>query len=655
MQPAESAGERGASRWANGAARDSTTATVAVNVPQTGSRRHQAGGSLRNALITAIALGGIASHLALRYLFGASRSVFEFPLQAALLLAGAPLVYGLAVRVWRREFGADLLAGLSIVTSIFLGQYLAGAVIVLMLAGGNALEDMAARRASAVLEALARRMPSVAHREIAGRTEDVALDGIHIGDVLVIYPHEVCPVDGVVVKGHGAMDESYLTGEPYHMSKAPGAAVLSGAINGDAALTIRSSRLPVDSRYARIMRVMEEAQQKRPHLRRLGDLLGAYYTPFAVIVALAAWYFSGDSIRFLAVLVIATPCPLLLAIPVCILASISLAARRGIVIRDPSVLERVDTCRTMIFDKTGTLTYGQPWLTEEIVAPGFQRDEVRSLVAGLEQYSKHPLASAMLRAARKDGVTIPEASEISEPPGKGLQGIVNGHGVWIGSRARVVEFTGVPAATLPPTADGLECLIAIDGLYAATYRFRDEPRAESQSFIAHLRPRHLVQKVMLVSGDREAETLHLARRVGVSKVYASKSPEEKVAIVREETSQAKTLFVGDGINDAPALLAATVGVAFGKESDITAEAAGAVILEASLAKVDEFLHIGRRMRSVALQSVLGGMALSLVGMGMAATGHLPPVAGALAQEIIDVLAIANALRAGIAPKNLTDF
>jgi heavy metal translocating P-type ATPase len=598
---------------------------------------------------------GILLNLFLRFVLIASPQTYQLPLKAALFLAGLPLLYELALRLWHGQFGSDLLAGISIATSIILGQYLAGTVIALMLAGGNALEAIATRRASAVLEALARRMPTVAHRERAGGTENVALEELKIGDSLVIYPHEVCPVDGVVLKGHGVMDESYLTGEPYRMSKTPGAEVLSGAINGDTALTIRSTRLPADSRYARIMRVMEAAQQRRPRLRRLGDRLGAYYTPVAVLIAIAAWYFSGESIRFLAVLVIATPCPLILAIPVSIIASISLAARRGIVIRDPSVLERADTCQTMIFDKTGTLTYGQPQLTRQVVATGFLAKEILGLVSSLEQYSKHPLAEAILRAARSDGATIQEASEISEPPGQGLRGIVNGRDVWVTNRARLLKQTPEEESKLPPSADGLECVIAIDGSYAATYQFRDEPRSESKSFIAHLRPKHVVTKVMLVSGDREAETRHLAQRVGVTKVYASKSPEEKVSIVREETARARTLFLGDGINDAPALLAATVGVAFGQNSDITAEAAGAVILDTSLAKVDEFLHIGRRMRRIALQSALGGMALSIFGMGLAAAGYLPPVAGAVAQEIIDILAILNALRAGFSVGSLTDF
>ena len=605
--------------------------------------------------MAAVALVGIAASFVLRWGFGAPRATYDLPLQLALVLTGIPIVWELAGRVWKREFGSDLLAGISIVASAILGQWLAGTVIALMLTGGNALETLAARRASAVLHALARRMPNVAHRVEESGIRDIKLDEIRVGDLLVMFPHEICPVDGVVLEGHGVMDESYLTGEPYQMSKTPGTPVLSGAINGEKALRFRSTRLPVDSRYARIMRVMEDAQQNRPPLRRLGDRLGAYYTPIALAVALGAWIFSGESIRFLAVLVIATPCPLLLAIPISILAAISLAARRGIVIRDPAVLELADSCRTMIFDKTGTLTYGMPKLTEQIVTPKFSARDVLAAVASLEQYSKHPLAQAVVAAARDARVTIREASEISEPPGEGLRGVVNGTRVWITSRARMAREAGLDASSMPKQRTGLECQIAINGSYAATYRFRDEPREESKSFVAHLSPRHAVQKVLLVSGDRESETRALAERVGVSRVYAGKSPEEKVAIVREETARTKTIFVGDGINDAPALLTATVGIGLGRNSEVVTEAAGAVILDPSLSKVDEFLHIGRHMRRIALQSAVGGMALSIVGMGIAAAGFLPPVAGALAQEVIDFLAAVNALRAGRVPKFLTDF
>src|SRR5581483_2000689 len=306
------------------------------------------------------------------------------------------------------EFGSDLLAGISIVTSVILGEYLAGTLVVLMLSGGETLEAYAVRRASSALAALARRMPAAAHRSRGGALEDVPLDAVAVGDLVVVFPHETCPVDGTVTEGHGTMDESYLTGEPFLLAKAPGSAVLSGAINGDAALTVRADRLPVDSRYAKIMRVMRESEQRRPRLRRLGDQLGALYTPVAVAVALTAWAVAGDPVRFLAVLVVATPCPLLIAIPVAIIGTVSLAARRGIVIKDPAVLEVVDSCRVAIFDKTGTLTYGRPSLVELIPAGGFARDEVLQLVASLERYSRHPLAGAVLDAAEAARIRLLE-------------------------------------------------------------------------------------------------------------------------------------------------------------------------------------------------------------------------------------------------------
>jgi len=606
-------------------------------------------------IIVFITLLGIGLHLALRYFVASPPFTIQLPLIAVLVLCGLPLIYDLALKAAHQEFGSDLLAGISIITSAILGEYLAGSLVVLMLSGGRVMESYAVRKASSVLEALAKRMPNIAHKKMPAGTTDVPLKEIAIGDVLFIYPHEICPVDGVVVQGHSTMDESYLTGEPFNISKAPGSDVLSGALNGDVAITIEATKLAVDSRYANITKVMRSAQQHRPQIRRLGDQLGAIYTPVAVAAALAAWFLSGDPIRFLAVLVIATPCPLLIAIPVSIIGSISLAAKRGIIIKDPSVLEQIETCHTIIFDKTGTLTYGIPDLTGEIIGPGFDGRTVLKLVASLEQYSKHPLARAILAAARKLDLHLEEATEISEPPGRGLEGTVLGRKVRVTNRHNLVEETRVDEGSLPPQSTGLECAIAVDGAYAAIYRFHDAPRSESKPFIAHLGYKHQFNKVMLLSGDRESETQYLAGLVGIKAVHASKSPEEKVTIVREETRAAKTLFLGDGINDAPALMTATVGIAFGQNSDITTEAAGAVIMDASLARVDEFFHISRRMRSVALQSAIGGMALSALGMIFAASGYLPPVGGAIAQEIIDVLAIANALRAAIPPKTLIDF
>ncbi len=609
--------------------------------------------------IAAVALAAIAAHLVLR-LVAADTEVHGLPLSrlplvAALVLGGLPLLLDLLVKLFRLDFGSDLLAGLAIVTAILLGEYLAGVLVVLMLSGGQALEAYAVRGASSVLQALARRMPSHAHRRRDGQVSDVPLEDVAVGDTLVVFPHESCPVDGTVLEGRGVMDESYLTGEPYLMSKVPGSVVLSGASNGDTALVIRADRRAVDSRYARIMEVMRASEQRRPRLRRLGDQLGAFYTPLAVAIALAAGLAAGEARRFLAVLVVATPCPLLIAIPVAIIGAISLSARRGIIIKDPAVLEKITTCRTAIFDKTGTLTRGQPALIEAAVAPGFTEKDVLSLAASLERYSKHPLAGAVLEAARRRGGELLEAGAISEPPGRGLRGTVAGRSVLVTSRKHLIAEQPDQEKDLPPAQGGMECVVAIDGRYAATFRFRDLPRSEGASFVRHLRPRHALERVMVVSGDRESEVRYLAGQLGITEVHAGQSPEQKVEIVRRETERANTVFLGDGINDAPALAAATVGVAFGPNSDITAEAAGAVVLETSLAKVDELLHISRRLRSIALQSAVGGMAASLVAMAIAAAGYLPPVAGAIVQEVIDVFAVANALRVAWPPRNLTDY
>jgi heavy metal translocating P-type ATPase len=604
-----------------------------------------------DAPIATFAAAAIALHLILRFAGHVHRTSTLLPLWAALLLGGAPLVLRLARKMLRGEFSSDLLAGIAIVASVLLGEYLVGSIVVLMLSGGTTLEQFATRRASSVLNALAKRMPQTAHRNRHGSVTDVGLEEIAVGDVLVVYPHEICPVDGVVIEGHGVMDESYLTGEPFEMSKAPGSPVLSGAINQASALTIVAEKPPSDSRYARIMRVMEESEQKRPRLRRLGDVLGAWYTPAAVSLAAVGWAVSSDPRRFLAVIVIATPCPLLIAIPVAIVGAISLSARRSILIKNPAVLEQVATCRTLIFDKTGTLTRGKPVLTDISPAPGFSANELLLLAASLEKYSKHPLAGAVLKAARAAKLTPQEASSISEKPGEGLWGKVRGQQVHLTGRNKVQDL----GLSLPEARSGLECLLFIDGRYAGLFRFHDAPRQESKSFLAHLAPRHGVTKILLVSGDRESEVRYLAEQVGIADLHFSASPEEKLAIVQKDVALGKTLFVGDGINDAPALQAATVGVAFGPNSDITSEAAGAVILAASLDKVDELIHIGRRFRAIALQSAVGGMALSAVGMALAALGYLPPLAGAVAQEIIDLLAVLNSLRMALPFDALTDY
>jgi heavy metal translocating P-type ATPase len=579
----------------------------------------------------------------------------QLPLIMVLVLGGIPLVYQLAVKLLHADFGADLLAGISIVTAVLLDEYLAGSLVVLMLSGGAALEHYAVRKASSVLEALAKRMPSVAHRKSGEVLTDITTEQVNIGDSLLILPHEICPVDGTVLEGSGTMDESYLTGEPYMMSKTSGSLVMSGAINGDSALTIRADKLSVDSRYAKIMEVMRSSEQYRPNIRRLGDQLGALYTPLAVIIALSAWAFSGDVVRFLAVLVVATPCPLLIGIPVTIISSISLAARREIIIKNPAILETIGTCRTAIFDKTGTLTYGRPTLTALIPGTGYSENDVLTLIASLERYSKHPLSSAIVKAAEKLKLSLSAVTQITELPGEGLKGNVDGKQIQITSRKQYIEQHPDVADVLPPVSGGLECVTLIDDVYAATLQFRDEIRTDSSSFISHLRPKHRFDRVMLVSGDRESEVRYMAEQVGIEHVFFSQSPEQKLELVKKETQLAKTIFLGDGINDAPSLTAATIGIAFGQNSDITGESADAVIMDSSLLKVDELFHIGERMRKIALQSAIGGMALSLIGMVCAGLGYLTPVAGAVTQEIIDVFAVLNALRAAVPPQKLSDF
>ena len=591
---------------------------------------------------------------------GRSLTVAELPLIAMLIIGGGLLVADLLSKLLQGSFGSDLLAGVAIVTSLLLGEYVAGVLVVLMLSGGEALESRAVSRAGDVLNALARRMPTVAHRRLDGRLVDVPLAELAVGDTIVVLPHEICPVDGTVVAGRGTMDESYLTGEPYQMRKAPGSLVLSGAINGEAALEVRADRVGEDSRYAKIMQVLRESEQQRPRLRRLADTLGGLYTPLALALALAAWWASGEAVRFLAVLVVATPCPLLIGIPVAIIGAVSLAAKRGIVIRDPAILERLDSCRTAIFDKTGTLTYGRPQLTDIVPLADQSAADVLALAASLEAYSKHPLAGAVLEAASDRGLTLLDVDSLAEEPGKGLVGRVllpaaATRDVTITSRQKLPLVDPAGAQRLPEQAGGLECVVVANGQAVGLLRFHDSPRASGRPFVEHLAPAHGLSRVMLVSGDRESEVRWLAEIVGIDEVHAGISPEGKLQLVEAATAEAPTLFVGDGINDAPALAAATVGVAMGTASDVTSEAAGAVVMDSALERVDELLHIGSRLRSIALQTAVGGMAASVVGMLAAAAGLLPPAAGALVQEAIDVVAVVNALRMSWNGGSLSDI
>ena len=596
-----------------------------------------------------IAAGMIAA-MTVKLLLGAPH-ILNIILLVGIAGASVPLLISLLQQVFKANFSVDILALLSIVTSLILGQYWVAAIVVLMLSGGQALEGFATRRASSVLNALAKRMPQIAHWAGAAM-KDVPIDTIVVGDEVLIYPHEICPVDGLVISGQGSMDESYLTGEPFLIAKAPGANVLSGSINGNVALTIRATKIASDSRYAKIVEVLHASEENRPRIQRLGDRLGSWYTPMAIAIALTSWYFSGQSERFLAVLVIATPCPLLISIPVAIIGAISVGAKLGIIVKDPSILEKMDTCHTLIVDKTGTLTYGQPTVTSIDCFGETTRETALQYVASVERYSKHPLAAAVLSAAEKDQLELLRVENVSEAPGAGLTGLVAGRHVTVTGRGKL---SPEHQAAMPPVSPGLECVFLLDYNLAGVIHFQDEPRRESQSFLSHLDSKHSISRIILLSGDRPAEVALFAERMGIIQAYGGKSPEEKVELVRETTLHGRTLYIGDGINDAPAMMAATAGIALGVNSDITSEAAGAVILQSSLIGVDQLMHIGRRMRGIALVSAVGGMGLSLIGMAAASFGLITPIEGAIAQEAIDLLSILNSLRMILPTGSLTDF
>ena len=380
------------------------------------------------------ALTGLLLHFCLQLIIHAPREVANLPLWFGVLIGGGPFLVDLIRKVIRRKFGADLLAAMSVITAVIMDQLVVASIIVVMLAGGQKLEELATRRASRVLDALAKRTPSIAHRLNGGKLYDFGVADIVIGDALTIYPHEICPVDGTVIEGDCTMDESFLTGEPFRIRKTVGSQVISGALNGENLVTIVADKLPRDSRYAQIVQVIEKAEKSPPAMRRLGDQLGAIYTPFAVAIAAGAWVATGDPQRFLAVLVIATPCPLLLAIPIAVVGAISLAAKHSIVIKKPVILEQVSKIQTMLFDKTGTLTHGQPALVEVRAFSSFQPDEVLRFAASLEQYSKHPLSAAVLSAAEAKHIIFDPAQSISEKPGEGLHGQVNAYSVTIAGR-----------------------------------------------------------------------------------------------------------------------------------------------------------------------------------------------------------------------------
>ena len=578
----------------------------------------------------------------------------NYSLFFVLIVGGIPLLIQIFLKIIKGNLGADLIAFMALILAIYLQENVAGVLIILMLASSQALEEFASHRASFVLEALAQRMPTIAHLKSENNFFDTEIAKIKINDLIAIFPHEICPIDGEVVEGRGSMDESYLTGEPYRISKTIGSKVLSGAINGESLFVIKTEKLPADSRYGKIMEVMKQAKEQRPEIRKIADKVGAIFAPVTIIIASTSYYFTHDLTNFLAVLTIATPCPLLIAVPIAIISAISISARQGIIIKDARILEKLSICTTAIFDKTGTLTFGEPNISEIIALDEFSAEEILQKTASLERYSRHPLAGSILKEAQKRNLILLDAQNISEKPGYGMIGNIGEQEIIITSRKKIHEFqpSKIP---LPELSDGMECVIIINKKVAGILHFRDLERPESKSFISHLAPNHNFKKIILLSGDRASEVNYLAEKLGINNYFSSQSPEQKLEIVKKETQNAPTLFMGDGINDAPALMLASVGIAFGQGNNITSESSGAVILESNLLKVDELIHISIFTRKIILQSAIGGMLFSVVGMILASFGLISPSEGAIAQQIIDAVAIVNALRLTITKNVVSDI
>ena len=549
------------------------------------------------------------------------------------------------------RFAADLVAMLAVVTALLLGQPLAGLIVVLMQTGGEALERYAEGRASRAVHDLEAAAPRQAHRVRAGITEDIEADAVAEGDELLVRPGELVPCDGIVLAGRSHVDTARLTGEPLPVSAAAGTRLLSGSLNLDGPLTLRVTAPARASQYARIVELVRTAQASKSPLQRLADRYAVWFTPLTLLVCAAAYWGSRDPLRVLAVLVVATPCPLILATPVAVVGGINRAARRGIVFRHGSALEQLAGITVAVFDKTGTLTVGRPRVGRVWVAPPYTEAELLRLAAAIEHGSGHLLARTLCDEAEARAIPQAAADEVIESPGEGVSGRVEGRAVAVGGRSYVLRHhpaavEGLRDALAGAGVNKLRAYVAVDGRGAGVVEYADRIRPGITRFFRALR-RLGVHRVMLLSGDEPANAAAVARAVGIDEVYGGLLPEDKVAIVRRLVAEGeRVLMAGDGTNDAPAFGSATVGIALASGGGgIAAEAADAVILADDPTRIAEAMVISRRTLRLARQSIWAGLGLSGIAMVAAGLGYIPPVAGALLQEAIDVAVILNALRA----------
>lgn len=548
------------------------------------------------------------------------------------------------------RFGVDSIAFVSMAAALVLGQNLAGIIIAIMYAGGNVLEDFAIARAERDLRSLIDRAPRVAHRRVGSAVEDVPIDQVAIGDNILVRGGEVVPVDGLVLSHSASIDEAALTGEPIPVSRQVGELARSGSLNAGDPFEIRASTIASESTYAGIVRMVSAAQTAKSPFIRMADRYALLLLPITLAIAAGAWFFSNDPVRALAVLVAATPCPLILAAPVAFIAGVAQAAKRGILVKGSGPLEALAHTHTVIFDKTGTLTIGGARLVAVEAAPGHSADEILRIAGSLEQASHHVVAAAIVDAATARGLKLAIPSKAHETMGSGLEGIIDGRTVRVGSHQMVCgshkpDGWALRALRRAAWRSALSVFVAVEGQLIGVILLADELRRETPGAVQSLRTAG-VSRIIMVTGDRATAAETIGAALDLDAVLAEREPADKVDAVTTEQRQSPTAMVGDGINDAPALAAANVGIAMGaRGASASSEAADVVILVDRLDRVSEAFSIARRTRDIALQSILAGMSLSGVAMGFAAVGLLPPIAGALTQEVIDVAVILNALRA----------
>ncbi len=550
-----------------------------------------------------------------------------------------PLTWSVLRTLWRHDVGVDAIALVAIAGALATGEYFAGSVIALMLAGGNALEEVAAGRARRELTALIARAPRVATRRRGDALQEVPVDDLVVGDVVVVRAGEVVPVDGVVVSDEAVVDESSLTGEPLPSTIQRGGMARSGTSNAADPFELRTARPAAESAYANLVRLVRQAETQKAPFVRIADRYAAIFLPVALLVAGAAWAASGDPTRAVAVLVVATPCPLILAAPIAFIAGVSRAAHAGVIVKGGGVIELLGEAKTVLLDKTGTLTLGTPEVEDVVGLDGLAPDEALRLAASLDQLSTHPLAAALVREAQRRRLDLTFPEQVDETVGKGITGVVEGQRVSVGS----------PSWLDPARADDdAKMLVQVDGRLVGSVAIADRLREDAPSLTPGLKAAGILH-VALVTGDRAAVADAIGRQVGADKVYSNQTPEQKLEVVRSMQSREDlrpVVMVGDGINDAPALALADVGIAMGSAgATVSSETADAVIVVDRVDRVADAIRIGRRSLHIARQSVLIGIGASLVAMGFAAFGYITPVFGALLQEVIDVGVILNALRA----------